>query len=211
MTKSPALISNLVRLCGTERSSLSRTIYRTFSYNSYTPTGPTDKGKTWERSARLVKNIDASNQYLEYIRAEHDPSTHIKTLEDELRGSIGQALGKQGEKVLRALRSMRDELEQYKELLDEYPMSSDIVTEKAKKYNFYRKQAKKARWELTVQRQAAGFIVNNHKFVSKHYAIGPPLPETEEEIEKFEDGDVKKESQVHSGQLDWWQRVGRWR
>lgn len=184
---------------------------RPFSYDSYQPTGPSDPGKTWERSAKLVKNIDVKNQYLEQIRDSHDPSMHIKTLEDELRGSIGQALGKQGEKILRALRNMREELEQYKGLLEEHPMSAEIVIEKAKKYNFYREQAKKARWELTVHRQAAGFIVDNHNFVIKNYPISPPLPETEEQIERLQNGEVQKEQQMSTGQLDWWQRVGRWR
>ena len=97
----------------------------------------------------MVKNIDVTNQYLEHIRDTHDPALHLKTLEDELKGSIGQALGKQGEKILRALRSMRDELEEYKAILEEHPINSEIAIEKAKKYNFYREQAKKARWELT--------------------------------------------------------------
>jgi hypothetical protein len=106
---------------------------------------------------------------------------------------------------------MQEELEQYKSLLEEHPMNSEIATEKAKKYNFYRQQAMKFRWELTVHRQAAGMIVNNHNFVSKHYPISPPLPETEEQIEKFQNGDLQKEQQLNTGQLDWWQRVGRWR
>ena len=44
--------------------------------------------------------MDVTNPYLEAIRQTHDPALHIKTLEEELAGSIGQALGKQGRKVL---------------------------------------------------------------------------------------------------------------
>ena len=68
--------------------------------------------KSWERSARAVKNTDKTNKYLEHIRQEHDPALHIKTLEDELRGTMGKALGKQGQKVLRNIEAMKRQAEQ---------------------------------------------------------------------------------------------------
>eukprot|EP00547_Thalassionema_nitzschioides_P015200 CAMPEP_0194249858 /NCGR_PEP_ID=MMETSP0158-20130606/21604_1 /TAXON_ID=33649 /ORGANISM="Thalassionema nitzschioides, Strain L26-B" /LENGTH=84 /DNA_ID=CAMNT_0038986495 /DNA_START=71 /DNA_END=321 /DNA_ORIENTATION=+ len=65
--------------------------------------------KSWERNAAIVKNTDINNQYLEHIRDTHDPALHVKTLEDEIRGSMGKALGKQGEKVLYFIQLMQRE------------------------------------------------------------------------------------------------------
>jgi hypothetical protein len=177
--------------------------------------GPSKTSHSWERSAKMVKNIDVTNKYLEHIRDVHDPSMHIKTLEDELRGTMGKALGKQGDKILRALRSMQEELDRYHELLDQnHSISSPIVLKHAQQYNYYREQAKTARWELIVHRQAIGFIVNNHKFVSDKYPISPALPETEEELVALENKEEEEEEKPKAninGQLDWWQRIGRWR
>jgi hypothetical protein len=132
----------------------------------------------------MVKNVDVTNKYLEHIRDVHDPSLHVKTLEDEIRGTMGKALGKQGDKILGALRSMQQEWDSYHELLldQNHSASSPEVLKHAQKYNNYRKQAETARWELIVHRQAIGFIVNNHKFVCDKYPIGPALPETEEQL-----------------------------
>ena len=74
------------------------------SGSSYAATGPSTRLKSWESGARLVRNTTVeNNKYLEHIREVHDPSQHLKTIEDELKGTIGKALGKQGEKVLQAL------------------------------------------------------------------------------------------------------------
>ena len=150
------------------------------------------------------------------MRDVHDPSQHIKTLEDELRGTMGKALGKQGDKILRALRNMKEQLDIYHDLLEEHDLNSKPVLERAQQYNFYREQAKTARWELIVHRQAIGFIVNNHKFVSDKYPIGPALPESEEDVEKLESSEedeteTNPKPAILKDQLDWWQRVGRWR
>jgi hypothetical protein len=58
------------------------------SSSSYTARSPTAETKTWERSASKVKDTDLSdnNPYLDAIRETHDPSQHLKTVEDELKG-----------------------------------------------------------------------------------------------------------------------------
>lgn len=181
--------------------------------------GPSKPSQSWERSARSVKNIEVKNEYLQKIRQVHDPAQHIKTLEDELRSTMGKALGKQGDKILRALRNMQVELDRYHDLLETHSRSAPAVLERARQYNFYREQAKTARWELIVHRQAIGFIVNNHNFVSDKYPIRPALPETPEQVHQLEEqqgnGDVvimmEESNTKWRGQLDWWQRVGRWR
>jgi hypothetical protein len=58
------------------------------SSSSYEARAPTAESSTWERSAGKVKDTDLSdnNPYLDAIRETHDPSQHVKTVEDELKG-----------------------------------------------------------------------------------------------------------------------------
>eukprot|EP00542_Grammatophora_oceanica_P013228 CAMPEP_0194037692 /NCGR_PEP_ID=MMETSP0009_2-20130614/10020_1 /TAXON_ID=210454 /ORGANISM="Grammatophora oceanica, Strain CCMP 410" /LENGTH=211 /DNA_ID=CAMNT_0038679947 /DNA_START=148 /DNA_END=785 /DNA_ORIENTATION=- len=124
------------------------------------------------------------NQYLEHIRETHDPQLHIKTLEDELKGTIGKALGKQGEKVLYHMKCMAAERGRYEELVcsKSDASSKSKLVDVAKRHNMYREEAIKARWELLVHRQAVGFIVNNHEFVHKKFPIGDALNEEGVEV-----------------------------
>jgi hypothetical protein len=165
-----------------------------------------------------VKNIDVSNQYLEHIREVHDPSLHVKTLEDEIRGTMGKALGRQGEKILYSLRLMQEERDRYNELVQQQSISSDQVRESAERYNNHRQNAVKARWELMVHRQAVGFVVNNHKFVHEKFPIDDPLPVHDPEDGK--EGPATNQNQAtvqmsekknFGDQRDWWQRIGRWK
>ena len=193
------------------------------------PSRPSDRSSPWERKATQVKNTDVTNPYLELIRETHDPSMQLKTLEEELKGTIGKALGKQGEKILHALRRMQEGLRRYETTLQEHGNVAHhpMVVERAQQYNLIREEALKARWELLVHRQAVGLIVNNHKYVIQHYPIGEALP-----IPKDGDGDSAPESSLTDGpnnkstlkkttleekpkvfgdQLSWWQNIGRWR
>jgi hypothetical protein len=171
---------------------------------------------TWERSAARVKNSDNSSinngVYLEAIRETHDPSRHVKTIEDELKATIGQALGRQGHKILTAVQGMADALADYEDLLQhEHERSDDDVQACVVRYNERRREAIQARWELIVHRQAAGFIVSNHKYVMDNYPIAEALSA---DSTKQADTKNKKEEpprKVFGDQLDWWQRIGRWR
>lgn len=156
----------------------------------------------------MVKNTDVSNQYLEHIRAVHDPALHIKTLEDELRKTMGAALGKQGEKVLGNVRGMEEQLQKLESLQDLAKRRECIEI-----YNDYQRQAVQARWELMVQRQAVGCLVNNQKFVYEKYPIGDvlPLPDENGTIVKKTEAKDDDDCKQFGDQLDWWQRVGRWR
>jgi len=176
--------------------------------------------KSWERGAKLVKKTDLENEYLDTIRKTHDPAMHVKTIEDELRGTMGKALGKQGEKVLRFVRAMAQERQRYDELLKkgDTPLDSKDVIKTAERYNELRKEAIKARWELLVHRQAVGFIVDNHNTIARHFPIGPPLSiETIGDDKKGggggnkENGKAESKKQKFGTQTDWWQRIGRWR
>jgi nicotinamide mononucleotide adenylyltransferase len=120
--------------------------------------------KSWESGARMVKNTKIENQYLEVIRDTHDPSHHIKTIEDELKGTIGKALGKQGEKVNMFLRAMEKEKKAYLKLLgvEKRDSADPKVVEVVTKFNAYRKDGIQARWELIVHRQAVGFTVREY-------------------------------------------------
>ncbi len=213
---------------------------------------PSPVTKSWERGAKLVKNIDTSNQYLEHIRQTHDPALQLKTLEDELKGTMGKALGKQGEKVLNILNRMREEESKVHNLLEsnysridqddfdidagvrkEHQISIRMIPESAKKqiyhhvqnHNRLRKQAIQARWELLVHRQAVGFITQNHKFVNEMFQIPEVLnlPGNAEDWEGYDDDSdsdaIPKKRQLavepvtrnFGDQLDWWERIGRWR
>lgn len=181
------------------------------SSNSNQPT------KAWERGARLVKNTKVKNEYVEHIREIHDPSLHLKTIEDELMGTIGKALGKQGEKIMMYKRAMAQEEERHQELLENNPQTdhSPKISDSAKKHNQYRKEAIQARWELMVHRQAAGFLVNNHRFVMEKFPIGDPLPEdgipSSSGVPETTTNKPEETAKKFGDQLDWWQRVGRWR
>lgn len=172
---------------------------------------------TWERAAVRVKDTDreTNNIYLDAIRDTHDPTLHLKTIEDELKGTIGKALGKQGEKIQYAVRLMQREYEVYQTLLVEDTDNHHAIRRAKEMFNDYRKEAIQARWELMVHRQAAGFVVNNHHYVTKHYPIAEALPldeedETSEKLEKKRAERAKLQKRI-TGQLDWWQRVGRWK
>lgn len=146
-----------------------------------------------------------------------DPALQIKTIEDELCGAIGKALGRQGEKILNAMREMNDHKLRYEELLSEELFHEAINS--ANRHNEARERAIKARWELLVHRQAVGFTVGNHSYVHNAFRIPDALSveldeltpnnETMQEKTPLENVTLKKEK--FGDQLDWWQRVGRWK
>lgn len=214
-----------IQQCATLRSS-NRTASRKLSIRSGNEAGKLagplpsrasseTKGAVWERMAVAVKLTDQeTSSYIETIRATHDPALHIKTVEEELKGTIGKALGRQGEKVLRSMRLMEQELQNYESLVKRYSPDKQHpeIIQSANTYNEYRKQALQARWELTVHRQAIGFIVNNHNYVTQHYPIGPALPILDEsQAKKEESSPPPRNSSLLKDQLPWWERVGRWR
>jgi len=198
------VVSSMVRAY-TFRNIAKNASQRYFASNGSIGT-PRPATATWERSAVRVKNTDGeSNPYMDLIRDTHDPSMHLKTIEDELKGTIGKALGKQAEKIFYYVSLMKKEF-------DRHQASEENRLMAAQAYNKYRKQAIQARWELLVHRQAAGFIINNHKYVMEHYPIAEALPEEGEDIKATSNGnDGKNPKKKIGNQLDWWQRIGRWR
>jgi hypothetical protein len=214
--------------------------------------GPT-RSSVWERGARRVKDTRSRREpehlaYIERICETHDPTLHLKTLEDELKSTIGQALRKQADKILQAVAEMERERETYLGFLrrakhqtadagesDKAPWLSRLcpetrleLEEVAARHNQHRTRAIHSRWELIVHRQAAGFLVNNHNVVTQTFPIGKALPTCWEELEAASDvHDLVSMQAVSSNlvqttkqteaspripdQLDWWQRIGRWR
>lgn len=202
---------------------------------------------SWERGAKLVKATDKTNKYLDHIRESHDPSLHLKTLEDELKGTMSKALGNQGEKVLKLLQNLHQERARYEDILalhhksalkqgnsSDNELNLDNLTSDEKlslftivqKHNRLRTDALNARWELLVHRQAVGFITNNHKFVHEKFPVPESLklPGNEKDWKEFQDDkslpsgarvtpNVTKEAVTRNfgDQLDWWERIGRWR
>ena len=189
---------------------------------------PTPALKSWESGARRVQNVNGENStYMDHIRDMHDPSRHIKTIEDELKGTIGKALGKQAEKILVSIRCMDQEHKRYMELLDLHNANSSSgndtdhpdIRKCAEAYNEYRKEAIHRRWELIVHRQAVGFIVGNHQFVMEKFPIPEALPVDSSATSdnngsnnvKDSTKQRKSEPKKFGDQLDWWQKIGRWR
>lgn len=181
--------ANLSRVYFAKRSSR---CFASKSGSSFTVNMPQPTTQSWERGAKLVKNTDTTNKYLEHIRDTHDPQMHLKTLEDELKGSMSKALGNQGTKLLQIIEKMHTERENYTNLIqdyttiqneeqenaaqelsiDEIPKSIKIqIFQTIRTHNNLRKDAMTARWELLVHRQAVGFITNNHKFVNDRFPI----------------------------------------
>ncbi len=180
----------------------------------------------WQRTARSVKDTDVTNEYLEQIRETHDPSLHLKTLEEEVRGTMGKALGKQGAKITKALTKMMEERRYYDGLVQQQQQQHDpssLELEKCiQRHNQYRQEAITARWELMVHRQAVGFIVNNHTVVTEAFPIGDALPppslkleeegkSSNETLHKNQERTNTNTKQKFGDQLEWWQGVGRWR
>lgn len=188
----------------------------------YSAKGPSSPTATWKRAAVRVKTTDkeTNNPYLDLIRDTHDPSMHIKTIEEELQSSIGKALGKQGQKIILYMQLMHQDYQKYESLLlqqrqvaeDDWQTIQKELTKTALAYNQHRKHAIQARWELMVHRQAAGMIVNNHQHVIEHYPIAKALPtENDRVITSPEEESEKTKEKKFGDQLDWWQRVGRWK
>lgn len=152
-----------------------------------------------------------------------DPALQIKTIEDELCGAIGKALGRQGEKVLLAIREMKDERAEWMRHVDN--QSHEEALRSALRHNEARKRALKVRWELLVHRQAVGFTVDNHSVIHRTFPVGEALPTKIEEIMAMvplDDGGsiqtysgqpstVKQPEKVWGDQLSWWERIGRWK
>ena len=158
-------------------------------------------------------------------------------------GSIGSALGKQSGKIMNFTALMEKELEKYHDLMQQqyeqqivnhsdgtFDADTDTAAleEIAAKYNELREHALKSRWELTVHRQAAGFIVNNYQDVDKYHPIGAKLTVDKSAVRVNGGGDgttssagtdsstvkgaaQKPEEKKFGDQLDWWQEIGRWR
>lgn len=221
-----------------ERLAWGKTAWVSFSTNraesdTNTGTAPSKQGPakvrtptatstpTWERAAKRVKNtnVEKNNTYMQEIRAAHDPSMHLKTIEDELKETIGAALGKQGRKILQAMELMQACYDEYESAIAEHDAQNDggsnsKAMNRAKKaavrYNQHRQKAVTARWELQVHRQAVGFVTNNHNTVLQHYPIPDALPVDENGNEIIQDK-KQKAFDKFGDQLDWWQRVGRWK
>jgi lysozyme family protein len=181
----------------------------------------------------------ASSNYYCFIRF---ILSHIVTTNQP--GSIGSALGKQSGKIMNFTALMEKELENYHDVLQQQQQQQQtangtdgtigadtavLLEEIAAKHNELREHALKSRWELTVHRQAAGFIVNNYQDVDKYHPIGAKL--TADKPVRMDDGvdgasassvgtDVsnaeeraaeKPAVKKFGDQLDWWQEIGRWR
>ena len=109
---------------------------------------------------------------------------------------------------------MKDHALQYNQFMSEQSFHEAI--DFAHRYNDARERALKARWELLVHRQAVGFTVGNHAYVMNAFRIPDPLPVKLDDLKpnsenmKQSEKDIPKKEKF-GDQLDWWQRIGRWK
>jgi hypothetical protein len=209
------------------------------TYNAKAPTAATT---SWERSAKLVKNTTVQNKYLEHIRDIHSPEMHVKTMEDEIKGTMGMALAKQAQKIESYTTLMQEQLDKYQlQLLNEqqqkdaddssaaderrpYDDPKEMADSIAKVYNGFREEAIQARWQFIVHRQAVGFITDNQKLVFEKFPIEDALPEKTQTLATTVDDDddntdesptqqpsEEKKQVIFGDQLDWWEKIGRWK
>jgi hypothetical protein len=110
------------------------------------------------------------------------------------------------------MREMNEHKLRYQQLLSEE--SFQAASDSAHRYNEARQRAIKARWELLVHRQAVGFTVGNHSYVYKTFHIHEALPVNFDEVNDTtspDSSDSAPKKEKFGDQLDWWQKVGRWR
>jgi hypothetical protein len=224
--------------CCNNKRCIRRSFSSYFSRNAANVVEPPSRTTTsWERSAQLVKasvgveatmqksNNEQHKEYMERICSMHDPTVHVKTLEDEIRETMGKALGNQASKIQLYLKLMKQEREKYDELvekIEKHPPSDSqllhdmktMLREIVSKHNEFHKEAHTARWELIVHRQAVGFIVRNHEIVYEKYPIGDKITDRDIVLQgrsdRPKDKMANKPETLYSTQLEWWQRVGRW-
>jgi len=215
------------RLFQNTRPNICQSSKSSFSSPSYNPGIENilkkNSTKSWQRNAQLIKNTDIQNDYLHHMRDLHDPTLHLKTLEDEIKGTMGKALGKQAQKVMSAILSMQQERELYRRLISSSSSSSypkQDLSQCIQRHNHFREKAKTARWELIVHRQAVGFIIDNHKIVCDKFPVPPPLSfpheldptySSSQVTKDFSSPDQQETPDNYYGQLRWWQRIGRWK
>jgi len=127
-------------------------------------------------------------------------------------------LGKQGDKILNAIREMKEYKLRYDQSISEESFHEAVDV--AHRYNEARERAIKARWELLVHRQAVGFTVGNHAYVHNAFRIPDALPVKLDDLIPNNDDSmqqtihsetVKPKKEKFGDQLDWWQRIGRWK
>ena len=184
----------------------------------------TSSTTAWERTAVRCKDPKQhDNKYIQEIRTTvHDsPAMHLKSLQDELQSAVGQALGRQGAKVLRAIQVVHAIQAEYEQLLmknhkHDPHNHAQLIQQCIERHDKARQAAIQVRWELKVHRQAAGFLVNNHAVVTETFPIPGPIVRSDNGEDKHYKSETEKASeasrkQQYGDQLEWWQRVGRWK
>lgn len=124
-------------------------------------------------------------------------------------------MGKQGDKILNAIREMKEHKLRYEQSISEESFHDAI--DFGHRYNDARERAITARWELLVHRQAVGFTIGNYSYVHNVFPIPDalkiddlmPNDDTMQQTKPSET--VKPKKEKFGDQLDWWQRIGRWK
>jgi hypothetical protein len=103
-------------------------MHRQWQYIRYSAKAPTAATSSWKRTAKLVKKTTVQNQYLEHIREIHSPEMQHRTMEDEIKGTMGMgmALGKQAHKIEMYITLMEEQFEEYQSLKHRLEVLFDV-------------------------------------------------------------------------------------
>ncbi|GMI26860.1 hypothetical protein TrRE_jg12176, partial [Triparma retinervis] len=122
---------------------------------------------TLQKNHPSVDQEPTASAYMDAMRTITDPESHVKSIEEELQETVAAALGKSGAKVANAIQEcehLRSEI-----------LEVGATEEKLENYESLRKKAYHYRWELTIHRQACGFVSGNYKLIEDLYKIPPKI------------------------------------
>ncbi|GMI45091.1 hypothetical protein TrCOL_g6556 [Triparma columacea] len=139
--------------------------------------GP-DQGvpKLQKNHVTSVDQEPTASAYMDAMRTITNPESHVKSIEEELQETVAAALGKSSTKVANAIREcevMRAEI-----------LEGEATEEKLEAYETLRKKAFHFRWELTIHRQACGFVSGNHKLIEDLYKIPEKIGDDASPVKK---------------------------
>ena len=129
-------------------------------------------------------------------------------MEEELHGAVAESLGRSADKVKIAMEDCKRWAEEARRLEAE---GLGGVEEVLGRYNEARGRMERRRWELIVQRQACGFVIDNYEAIYKLFPIPDKMEvgEVRGEVRRVEGKEGKEKKAM--GQLSWWQSIGRWK
>ena len=111
----------------------------------------------------------------EVVKARTSPEAMLGTerLEEELRAEMAAALGRMDGRLREKLKCVQEENNKVTEVLKRPTRDVAALIEVVRKFNLAQEAAYEARLDLIIQRQSAGFWMENHTVIMRRYPIPP--------------------------------------